>query len=106
LKETLLLKSDEETTKETRSKESDEEIFMVLKENIEEDNEFCEQLLEHCRDEEFLVSFCIQRREEYNIVFQNYKRDLMQVDIGGHPPIPTGSKQCFGNLLFLAVFSS
>jgi hypothetical protein len=29
---------------------------------------------------------------------------LIQVDISGHPPIPTGSKQFFGNLLFLAVF--
>jgi hypothetical protein len=32
---------------------------------------------------------------------------LIQVDIGGHPPFPTGSKQFsghFGNLLFLAVF--
>jgi hypothetical protein len=32
---------------------------------------------------------------------------LIQMDIGGHPPFPTGSKQCsdiFGNLLFLAVF--
>jgi hypothetical protein len=29
---------------------------------------------------------------------------LIQVDIGGHPPIPTGSKQFSGNLLFLAVF--
>jgi hypothetical protein len=26
------------------------------------------------------------------------------VDIGGHPPIPTGSKQFVGNLLFLAIF--
>jgi hypothetical protein len=29
------------------------------------------------------------------------------MDIGGHPPFPTGSKQrsdIFGNLLFLAVF--
>jgi hypothetical protein len=33
---------------------------------------------------------------------------LIQVDIGGHPPSPTGSKQFsgnFGNLLFLAVFN-
>ena len=33
---------------------------------------------------------------------------LIQVDIGGHPPFPNGSKQfsCnFGNLLFLAVFN-
>jgi hypothetical protein len=32
---------------------------------------------------------------------------MIQVDIGGHPPFPTGSKQFsgnFGNLLFLAVF--
>jgi hypothetical protein len=29
---------------------------------------------------------------------------LIQVDIGGHPPTPTGSKQSSGNLLFLAVF--
>jgi hypothetical protein len=30
------------------------------------------------------------------------------VDIGGHPPFPTGSKQFsgnFGNLLFLAIFN-
>jgi hypothetical protein len=33
---------------------------------------------------------------------------LIQVDIGGHPPFPTCSKQFsgnFGNLLFLAVFN-
>jgi hypothetical protein len=32
----------------------------------------------------------------------------IQVDIGGHPPFPTGSKQLygnFGNLLFLAGFN-
>jgi hypothetical protein len=31
------------------------------------------------------------------------------MDIGGHPPFPTGSKQfsdIFGNLLFLAAFTS
>jgi hypothetical protein len=34
---------------------------------------------------------------------------LIQMDISGHPPFPTGSKQfsdIFGNLLFLAVFTS
>jgi hypothetical protein len=34
---------------------------------------------------------------------------LVQVDIGGHPPFPTGSKQFSGyfcNLLFLVVFTS
>ena len=33
---------------------------------------------------------------------------FIQVDINGHPPLPTGSKQFsdnFGNLLFLAVFN-
>jgi hypothetical protein len=33
---------------------------------------------------------------------------LIQVDIGGHPPFPNGSKQFsdhFGNLLFLAGFN-
>ena len=30
---------------------------------------------------------------------------LIQVDIGGHPPFPTGSKQFSDNLLFLAVFN-
>jgi hypothetical protein len=29
---------------------------------------------------------------------------LIQVDICGHPPIPTGSKQSSSNLLFLAIF--
>jgi hypothetical protein len=36
------------------------------------------------------------------------KGALIQVDIGGHPPFPTGSKQFFGNfgnLLFLAGFN-
>jgi hypothetical protein len=33
---------------------------------------------------------------------------VIQVDIGGHPPFPNGSKQFsdnFGNLLFLASFN-
>jgi hypothetical protein len=33
---------------------------------------------------------------------------MIQVDIGGHPPFPTGSKQFsgnFDNLLFLTVFN-
>jgi hypothetical protein len=29
---------------------------------------------------------------------------MIQVDIGGHPPIPTDTKYSFGNLLFLAGF--
>jgi hypothetical protein len=34
---------------------------------------------------------------------------VIQMDIGGHPPFPIGSKQFsdnFGNLLFLAVLTS
>jgi hypothetical protein len=37
-----------------------------------------------------------------------FPTQVIQVDIGGHPPFPAGSKQLFGNfgnLLFLAVFS-
>ena len=36
------------------------------------------------------------------------KEKVIQVDIGGHPPSPTGPKHVsgnFGNLLFLAVFN-
>jgi hypothetical protein len=62
LKETLLLKSDENTTKEQRAKDSDEESFASLKENMEKDNEFCKELLEYFLDEDFLVRFYIQRR--------------------------------------------
>jgi hypothetical protein len=36
-------------------------------------------------------------------VHQSGKK-MIHVDIGGHPLIPTGSKQCSGNLLFLVVF--
>jgi hypothetical protein len=39
---------------------------------------------------------------------KNLRECVIQVDIGGHPPFPTGSKQFsgnFGNLLFLAVFN-
>jgi hypothetical protein len=34
---------------------------------------------------------------------------LIHMDISGHPPFPTSSKQLsdiFGNLLFLAIFTS
>jgi hypothetical protein len=37
-----------------------------------------------------------------------FEGQMIQVDIGGHPPFPNGSKRLFGNfgnLLFLAVFS-
>jgi hypothetical protein len=47
----------------------------------------------------------------YYSYYQNFLNSqvtrLIQVDIGGHPPFPAGSKQLsgnFGNLLFLAVF--
>jgi hypothetical protein len=32
------------------------------------------------------------------------KGELIQVDISGHPPIPTDSKRSSSNLLFVAVF--
>jgi hypothetical protein len=46
--------------------------------------------------------------EDKNIPSNISRNLLIQVDIGGHPPCPTGSKQFsgnFGNLLFLAVFN-
>jgi hypothetical protein len=45
----------------------------------------------------------VQVSEEYRLI----TTFLIQVDISGHPPFPTDSKQFsgnFGNLLFLAVF--
>jgi hypothetical protein len=45
--------------------------------------------------------------EKEFIIYINSIEEMIQVDIGGHPPFPTGSKQFsgnFGNLLFLAVF--
>jgi hypothetical protein len=44
-----------------------------------------------------------------NLYVKGYSRFLIHMDIGGHPPFPTGSKQFsdnFGNLLFLAVLTS
>jgi hypothetical protein len=38
----------------------------------------------------------------FNSVFMDLY--MIQVDIGGHPPIPTSSKHFFGNLLFLVVY--
>jgi hypothetical protein len=48
--------------------------------------------------------------EEFNPTFNHHQKtyiEVIQVDIGGHPPFPNGSKQFsghFGNLLFLAGF--
>jgi hypothetical protein len=42
------------------------------------------------------------------LLCQGFDKFLIQVDIGGHPPSPTGPKHVsgnFGNLLFLAVFN-
>jgi hypothetical protein len=45
---------------------------------------------------------------EYGQAMDRPSQQLIQVDIGGHPPSPTGPKHVsgnFGNLLFLAVFN-
>jgi hypothetical protein len=44
-----------------------------------------------------------------NFVLDIIVIELIQMDIGGHPPFSTGSKQFsdnFGNLLFLVVLTS
>ena len=49
----------------------------------------------------------IQDGEKYGVP-EGTTRHVIQVDIGGHPPFPNGSKQFsghFGNLLFLAGFN-
>jgi hypothetical protein len=61
LKEILHRKSNEITTLE-KEDDSNEESFECLKENIQEDNEFCEQLLGHCHNKNFLVRFYVQRK--------------------------------------------
>jgi hypothetical protein len=51
-----------------------------------------------------------RRKGTWNLVGTKFLGKFMiQMDIGGHPPFPTGSKQLseiYGNLLFLAVFTS
>jgi hypothetical protein len=49
--------------------------------------------------ESFDINFA-KAKEFFNLDEMN----LVKVDIDGHPPIPIGSKQYSGNLLFLAVF--
>jgi hypothetical protein len=47
-------------------------------------------------------------QEINEMVICKKRETLIQVDISGHPPFPTGSKQFssnFGNLLFLAGFN-
>jgi hypothetical protein len=56
------------------------------------------------------MNLCISRMYLSSLSFiymKFHKSFLIQVDIGGHPPFPNGSKQFsghFGNLLFLAGF--
>jgi hypothetical protein len=46
----------------------------------------------------------VSRMYKWSATYLWAKEISIQVDIGGHPPIPTSSKHFFGNLLFLAVF--
>jgi hypothetical protein len=57
LRETLLPEFVETTIERQEVDKSNEESFEFLKESIEEDEEFCEKLIELCPDKDFLVSF-------------------------------------------------
>lgn len=77
-----LVESDEDATKEQTTKDYcddvlDEESYQELKESIEEDNEFHEQLVEHCHDEDLLVGLSIERREEFDTILQNYQENFI-----------------------------
>jgi hypothetical protein len=72
------LKSVKVTTKEHVFEDDchdDEEIYQLLKEIIEEDNEFCGQLVEHFHIKYFMVSLYIQMREEFDTIFQYYQEN-------------------------------
>jgi len=63
LRETLLPNPIENLVEEEEvENDSDEEGFEYLKNNIQEENEFCKQLLEHFHDKDFLAKFCVQRK--------------------------------------------
>jgi hypothetical protein len=54
------------------------------------------------------LRFCHPYLLDSGFQFRHRYRPMIQVDIGGHPPFPNGSKQFsghFGNLLFLAGFN-
>jgi hypothetical protein len=53
----------------------DEESFQALKESIEEDNKFFQWLVEHCHNVDSLVGICIQRREEFDAILQDYQEN-------------------------------
>jgi hypothetical protein len=53
----------EENTIGEKEDDSDEESFANLKENIEEENWLCKQLIEDC-DKDLLVKLFVQRKEE------------------------------------------
>jgi hypothetical protein len=81
------------------SQEDEEAIALKLTtEEVEEDDE---------HSEEWLNIF--SQEAEKTATWEFAAAEVIQVDIGGHPPFPTGSKQFsgnFGNLLFLAVLTS
>jgi hypothetical protein len=53
------------------------------------------------------ISFIEKLKLDFALYLYLFSSRVIQVDIGGHPPFPNGSKQFsghFGNLLFLAGF--
>jgi hypothetical protein len=73
LREKLLPEFVETTIEKQEADNNNEESFESLKESIEEDDEFCEQLMKFFPDKEFLVKFFQQREEEYDSIIDDYE---------------------------------
>jgi hypothetical protein len=73
LRETLLLEFVETKIERQKVDKSNEESFECLKEIIEEDDEFCEQLIEIFPKRDFLVKFYQQREDECDSILNNYE---------------------------------
>jgi hypothetical protein len=79
LKETLLPKSIEDLIEEKRDDSGDEECFTLLKESIEEDNEFCEQLMENYHKASWLSSACKEKKST-TLTFKVIRGNLPYMD--------------------------